>query len=331
MNKVFQFLKTIIPVGGDSKREWIRKLSFLLALVVFIGCAGYLIDDLLLQPYHTQKITQQAQDWYHTEQNETPQTPDAGEDAPVVYPEEMDESFYSLYRRNQDIKAWLTFATTGDDLFNGAIDNPVVQAADNDFYLSRNYLKQPEKAGTLYFDYRNDLSADATNRNLIIYGHNLNSGLMFSHFNLLATGNVNYARRLTTLTLDTWYGEQRTYKVFAVMIINAANKEEKMFNYLRTKFTDNSFLEFTEEIRRRSLFDFGDVDVQKTDEIITLSTCSNKRETKLTDGRTVIVARRVREGEDPAVDTTKTIRNDDVLMPKMWYVATKKELPEEYR
>ena len=154
---------------------------------------------------------------------------------------------------------------------------------------------------------------------------------MFSRFNLLAKGNVDYARRLTTLTLDTWYGEQRTYKVFAVMIINAENKEEKMFNYLRTKFTDDSFLEFTDQIRRRSLFDFGDVDIQKTDEIITLSTCSNKRETKLADARTVIVARRVREGEDPAVDTTKTIANTDVLMPKMWYIASKKELPEEYR
>ena len=154
---------------------------------------------------------------------------------------------------------------------------------------------------------------------------------MFSRFNLLAKGNVDYARRLTTLTLDTWYGEQRTYKVFAVMIINAENKDEKMFNYLRTQFTDDSFLEFTDQIRRRSLFDFGDVDIQKTDEIITLSTCSNKRETKLTDGRTVIVARRVREGEDTAVNTSKTVRNEDVLMPKMWYVATKNELPEEYR
>ena len=330
MNKFFSFLKNIIPIKGDSKREWIRKLSFLLAFLVFIGCAGYLVDDLLLQPYSTQKITQQAQDWYHTEPDNTPQTPEE-EDTTVVYPEGLDESFYALYRRNQDIKAWLTFATTGDDLFNGAIDNPVVQSADNDFYLNRNYLKEPEKAGTLYFDYRNDLSQGAQNRNLIIYGHNLTSGLMFSRFNLLAKGNVDYARRLTTLTLDTWYGEQRTYKVFAVMIINAENKEEKMFNYLRTKFTDDSFLEFTDQIRRRSLFDFGDVDIQKTDEIITLSTCSNKRETKLTDARTVIVARRVREGEDPAVDTTKTIANTDVLMPKMWYIASKKELPEEYR
>lgn len=330
MNKFFSFLKTIIPIKGDSKREWIRKLSFLLAFLVFIGCAGYLVDDLLLQPYSTQKITQQAQDWYHTEPDNTPQTPEE-EDTTVVYPEELDESFYALYRRNQDIKAWLTFATTGDDLFNGAIDNPVVQSADNDFYLNRNYLKEPEKAGTLYFDYRNDLSVGAQNRNLIIYGHNLPSGLMFSRFNLLAKGNVDYARRLTTLTLDTWYGEQRTYKVFAVMIINAENKEEKMFNYLRTQFTDDSFLEFTDQIRRRSLFDFGDVDIQKTDEIITLSTCSNKRETKLTDARTVIVARRVREGEDPAVDTTKTVANTDVLMPKMWYIASKKELPEEYR
>jgi sortase B len=324
------FLKSFIPVRGDSLREWIRKLVFLAALIVFIGCAGYLIDDLLLQPYRTQKVTETAQKWYYTEQDQPSSVPEDTEDT-TVYPEGIDPSFLSLYRRNHDIKAWLTFATTGNDLFNGAIDNPVVQTVDNDFYLDKNYLKQPEKAGTLYFDYRNDLSIGATNRNLIIYGHNLNSGLMFSRFNLLAKGKLEYAQRLTTLTLNTWNGEVRTYKVFAVMIINADTRQEPMFNYLRTKFTDNSFLKFTEEIRRRSLFDFNDVDIRETDEIITLSTCSNKRETHLTDARTVVVARRVREGEEATVDTLKTTLNDDVLMPKMWYIATKNELPEEYR
>ncbi len=328
--KFLNFLKNSIPVAGDSKREWVRKIAFLLSLVVFIGSAGYLIDDLWIQPRRTQHITQSTRDWYYYDKNNAPNIQPEEEDT-TVYPEGIDPSFVSLYRRNNDVRAWLTFATTGDDLFNGAVDNPVVQTTDNEFYLNHNYLKQPEKAGTLYFDYRNDLSLGAKNRNLIIYGHNLNSGLMFSKFNLLARGNVDYAKRLTTLTLDTWYGEHITYKVFAVMIINADATQEPVFDYMQTTFTNRTFMSFIEQLRRRSLFDFNDVDIEDTDEIITLSTCSNKRETHLKDARTVIVARRVREGEEETVDTSKTVKNTDVLMPKMWYIETGRELPEEYR
>ncbi len=325
---IVRTLCAVIPIAGDSKREWIRKIALLAALLVFIGSAAYLIDDLLLQPTHTQAVIKTLRDLYREEPSVDS---DEAEEDTTVYPEGMNEAFRSLYRRNSDIRGWLTFTTEGEeDLFGGAIDNPVVQTVDNDYYLTHDFLGDVDKAGSLYFDYRNDLSAGGVNRNLIIYGHNLNSGLMFSRFNLLAKSNLNRARQLTTLTLDTLY-EQNTYKVFAVMIVNANADEETVFNYIRTEFTDAEFTQFIDDLRRRSLYDFGDVDVTVDDELLTLSTCSNKRETHLKDGRTVIVARKLREGEDPMVDTSKTVLNEDVLMPKMWYIAEGKELPEAYQ
>ncbi len=322
-----RFLSAVIPMAGDSARECIRKIAFIVAVLVFIGSAAYLVDDLLLQPRHTQRVTETLRDLYYEEQPDKSETDDT---ETIVYPEGMNEAFRSLYRRNSDVRGWLKFETTGDDLFGGAIDNPVVQRADNEFYLTHDFLGDTDKAGALYFDYRNDLSAEGENRNLIIYGHNLNSGLMFSRFNLLAKSNLQRARRLTTLTLDTLY-EQRTYKVFAVMIINANAAEESVFNYIRTEFTDESFAQFIDDVRKRSLYNFADVDVTAEDELLTLSTCSNKRETHLKDGRTVIVARRLREGEEPTVDTEKTVLNETVLMPKMWYMAQGKALPEAYQ
>lgn len=318
-------LSSVIPVVGDPKQEWFRKIAFLLALFVFVGSAVYLIDDMVLQPRHTQAVTDTLRDLYHSDSSEEPEEEDT-----TVYPEGMLEAFRSLYRRNADVRGWLTFATEGEDLFGGAIDNPVMQTADNDYYLTHDFLHDIDKAGSLYFDYRNDLSVDGENRNLIIYGHNLKSGLMFSRFNLLSKGTVFRARQLTTLTLSTLY-EQHTYKVFAVMIVNANAEEEPIFNYIRTQFTDEEFAQFIDEVRSRSLYDFGDVDVTAEDELLTLSTCSNPRETHLKDGRTVIVARKLREGEDPTVDTAKTVLNEDVLMPKMWYVAQDLELPEIYQ
>ncbi len=323
---IVRALRSVIPVVGDSKQEWLRKLAFLLATFVFIGSVAYLIDDMILQPHHTQEVVDTLRDLYYTD---LPADSEPKEDT-TVYPEGMLEAFRSLYRRNSDIRGWLTFATTGEDLFGGAIDNPVMQTIDNDYYLTHDFMREVDKAGSLYFDYRNDLSADGLNRNLIIYGHNLVSGLMFSRFNLLAKSNLNGARRLTTLTLSTLY-EQHTYKVFAVMVVNTNAEEEPVFNYIRTKFTDKEFAQFINDVRSRSLYEFGDVDVTAEDELLTLSTCSNKRETHLKNGRTVIVARKLREGEDPSVDTAKTVLNEDVLMPKMWYVAQDLELPEVYQ
>ncbi len=323
---IVRALCSVIPVVGDSKREWLRKIAFLLALFVFIGSVAYLIDDMVLQPRHTQAVVDTLRDLYYTDSSADPEPP---EDT-TVYPEGMLEAFRSLYRRNSDIRGWLTFETMGEDLFGGAIDNPVMQTADNDYYLTHDFLNETDKAGSLYFDHRNDLSADGVNRNLIIYGHNLKSGLMFSRFNLLSKGTLSRARQLTTVTLSTLY-EQHTYKVFAVMIVNANAEEEPIFNYIRTQFTDEQFAQFIDDVRNRSLYAFGDVDVTADDELLTLSTCSNKRETYLKDGRTVIVARKLREGEDPTVDTAKTVLNEDVLMPKMWYIAKDLELPEVYQ
>lgn len=322
---IVRALSSVVPVVGDPKQEWIRKIAFLVALFVFIGSAAYLIDDMVLQPRHTQVVVDTLRDLYYADSSED----DEAEDT-TVYPEGMLDSFRSLYRRNADIRGWLTFATAGEDLFGGAIDNPVMQTDNNDYYLTHDFLGDIDKAGSLYFDCRNDLSAEGVNRNLVIYGHNLKSGLMFSRFNLLSKGTLFRARQLTTLTLSTLY-EQHIYKVFAVMIVNANAEEEPVFNYIRTQFTDEEFTQFVDDVRSRSLYDFGDVDVTADDELLTLSTCSNKREVHLSDGRTVVVARKLREGEDPTVDTAKTLLNEDALMPKMWYVAKELELPEIYQ
>ena len=332
--KLLRGLRSVIPMVGDSRREWIRKLAFLLALTVFLCSGYYLIDEVWLQPRYTQEVTHSLRDLYT--KGEEPSADTDEDELPVVFPEGMDPSFEPLYRRNQDVTGWLTFKAdadgTAEDLFGGAIDNPVVQAEDNDYYLYRDFLGKDDKAGTLFMDYRNNLLKLSEERNVIIYGHNLNSKLMFSRFNWLVSGKVERARMLSTLTLDTLYGEKITYKVFAVMVVDADATGNAAFDYIRTEFrTDAAFDTFVEKIRARSLYDFGDVDVLPTDQVLTLSTCGTKRDTTLKNSRTVIVARRLREDEAATVDATKTVLNEDVLMPKAWYINKELALPEEYQ
>ncbi len=335
LQKIGRGLRSVIPMAGDDRSEWIRKLAFLLALTVFLCSGYYLIDEVWLQPHYTQEVTHSLRELYTNGEGEGDSS--GGEDTQnITFPQGMDPSFEPLYRRNQDVAGWLTFAADAGgsttDLFNGAIDNPVVQATDNDYYLYRNFLGQNDKAGTLFMDYRNDLTALSEERNVIIYGHNLNSQLMFSRFNLLVSGKVERARQLSTVTLDTLYGDGATYKVFAVMVLDADATGAAAFDYIRTEFnTDAAFETFIGRIRERSLYDFGDVDVLPTDQLLTLSTCSNKRDTTLKNGRTVIVARKLREGEEATVDTSKTVLNEDVLMPKAWYINKEQSLPEEYQ
>ncbi len=332
-SRITRALLSVIPVKGDSRAEWIRKLAFLLALTVFLCSGYYLVDEVWLQPRYTQQVTNTLHQLYT---GTVTDTEEQIEELPEVeFPEGMDESFAPLYRRNPDVVGWLKFEADGggttSDLFNSVIDNPVVQADDNDYYLDRNYLGEKEKAGTLFMDYRNNVADMQNERNTIIYGHNLNSGLMFSKFNLLAYGDVSRAQRLTTVTLDTLYGESVTYKVFAVMLIDADATGDAAFDYIRTEFsTDAAFGAFVEKIRARSLYDFGDVDVNETDSVLTLSTCSNKRKAALSNGRTVIVARRLREGESAEVNTALTVANADVLMPKAWYINKGLDVPEAY-
>ena len=329
---VFSFLCNVIPVAQDPPREWVRKLAFLTALLVFVGSAGYLLDDLWLGPKQTETAIGTLRDWYYDAENSDQVLPELPEEE-VAYPDGMLPKFKALYRRNQEVRGWLRFAAGEgeNDLFEGAIDNPVVQTSDNEYYLKHDFWGKKTKTGALYFDYRNDLSRYGSNRNLIVYGHNLTSGLMFSRFNRLASGKLERGRQLTTVTLETLY-EPYTYKVFAVMVINVMAEEEPIFDALRTEFdNEDEFLAYVKELRRRSLFDFGDVDVAEGDELLTMSTCSNKRDTTLKDGRIIVVARRVREGEDPTVDVMKTAVNEDVLMPRQWYLNKGLELPRFYQ
>lgn len=330
-NGIVRALRGIVPIRGDSRREWIRKITFLAALAVFLCSGYYLMDEMYLQPQHTHEVTSSMRDLYIHGETDGIDAEEVPED--IVYPEGLKDSFKALYARNPDIAGWLTFKTTGaEDLFEGTVDNPVVQAADNDKYLDIDFLGNKDKAGTLFFDSRNDLTRLDEERNLIIYGHNLKSGLMFSKFNLLVSQNVQRARTLETLTLDTPYGDKITYKVFAVMIVDADATGSAAFDYIRTEFSnDTQFSAFISNIRARSLYDFGDVDVTAEDQLLTLSTCSNKKDTTLKNGRTIIVARRLREGESAAVDESKTVKNEDVLMPKAWYVNQELALPERYQ
>ncbi|MBQ9414796.1 MAG: class B sortase [Clostridia bacterium] len=303
----------IVPHIGDSAFDVIRKCVMIVGILVFVGAVTYLVDDLVLIPMQNTVLAQSLQNDYNPDAE--PVLDENEQNFP--YPAGIDPSFKKLYYQNSDIRGWLSFHSDDGATIN--MEYPVMQAKDNDFYLYHDYHLTYNKNGSLFFDYRNDFSnQNYFNHNAIIYGHNMASGQMFAGLNRLLDG-VDVARTARTFTMNTLY-RKGEYKVFALIVVNNNSAEGQPFNYLRTEFSDNvDFAYFLSEILARSLYVYGDVDLQPTDEIVMLSTCSEYGDVYFNDGRTVLVARRVRDGESPNTDPSQITVNDDVLMPYAWY------------
>lgn len=93
-----------------------------------------------------------------------------GETVPVVtqFPS---VDFDALRQINPEIVGWIYCEDT-------PISYPVVQGSDNDYYLHHLFNGDANGAGCLFLDAGN--SGDFSDRNNIIYGHNMRDGSMFN-------------------------------------------------------------------------------------------------------------------------------------------------------
>ena len=181
----------------------------------------------------------------------------------VVINNEMDSNneeykidFAKLKQKNSDAIAWIK--VNGTD-----IDFPVVKGTDNSYYLTHNFDKEKNKAGWIFADYRNKF--DGTDKNIIIYGHNMKNGSMFASLKDVIKEEWYNNENNKYIALIT-ENENCKYQVFSVYQIET---EEY---YLQTNISN--FKEFVEKIKGRSKKDFN-VDIKETDSIITLSTCAD--------------------------------------------------------
>ena len=93
--------------------------------------------------------------------------------------------FDFLKEQNEDTVAWMYWPTTSE--VKGLPFNlPVVQSADNDFYLNKSFDRSYSVNGWVYADYRCDMDNLRSNRNTIIYAH-ARSYLMFGGLRFLNT------------------------------------------------------------------------------------------------------------------------------------------------
>jgi len=189
--------------------------------------------------------------------------PSDREDAGTVHNadfERIKAQLYALSENNPDTYGWLTVEGT-------QINYPVVQAADNDYYLNRSFQKKYLPYGAIYVDFvcRRNV---AENYNTVIYGHNVTSdGSMFNGVtDFLDPDFFNEHDEIKLYTSDGIF----VYEVFAIY------ETDYGYHYRKTDFTSNEqFGEYINEMQSNSIWQKEGMDLTGEDRMITLSTCTS--------------------------------------------------------
>ncbi len=307
----------LVPKIGDPVTEIVRKCVFMLALLTLIGSVSYIVNDMVLVPANYDVLMNSIRGQYVP--GSTPELTEEEKNFDGYLPG-MTDDFKKLFYQNPDIRGWISFKSTTEKKWLD-VDYPVMYSGDNEYYLNHDFYKVKSKNGSIFLDYRNDLSTpEAVYKSTIIYGHNMNNAQMFSQLNNLSRSTY-YARSAPVIQFNTLF-ESAQYKVFAVMVLNTREEDGPIFNYLRTSFAGNEdFMQYIADVRARSLYDYNSVDVKEDDQLLLLSTCMPASQAKFKEARLAVVARKVREGEDPSVNTHKIVENTDAIYPLAWYLA----------
>ena len=165
--------------------------------------------------------------------------------------------FKKLKEKNSDTVGYLKVNNTD-------VEYVVVKGNDNDFYLNHNFNKEYNVAGWIFADYKNNF--DGTDKNIVIYGHNMQDGSMFASLKNILTSNWqnNTNKQIKLVT------EQGTitYQIFSSYTIEAEDY------YITTNFqNEEEFNNFLNTVSKRSYYDYN-VEVNESDNVLTLSTCT---------------------------------------------------------
>ena len=181
--------------------------------------------------------------------------------------------FHKMREISPDIVAWIRSEGT-------AIDYPIVQSTDNDFYLNHLPNGTRNKMGSIFLDYRNTIDSlldYSNNTPLFIYGHDVPSGDMFG--SLRHYTSQDYFDQHNIIHLFT---PEQDYILtpFAGYIIDTAVEMIPLYFNGSTDFYDYTdfsadiadFYDYIYDITQRSFFK-SDVQISHGDRLVFLTTC----------------------------------------------------------
>ena len=254
----------------SEKQKGVKKLIIILLLIIAVCSIILLIKIKLDEHIDNQK------------QIETSQVLNTIDIPDINITKEQTERMLQvqeLKKENNDVVGWLEIADTN-------INYPVLQGADNEYYLTHNYKNEEVAGGSIFLD--KDYSFIRPSDNLLIYGHRNTKGLMFEDLEKYADEsfyNNHKTIRFTTVADDS------EYEVMSVFYSRVYYKNETdvfRYYYFVNADSEAEYNEFVENCKEASIYDTG-VTAEYGEQLLTLSTCDYNQE----NGRFVVVAKKI--------------------------------------
>ena len=154
-----------------------RKIIFLICVFTFCICATFVLGRIVFQKAQ-EDIYDEMQEENEIVEDKIEEQGQEQEEVPAV---EIPIDFSGLKNQNEDIYAWIRIPGT-------VIDYPILQHPEDDtYYLNRTAERKKGLPGSIYTENLN--KTDFSDRNTLIYGHNMKNGSMFGDLSLYMDSN----------------------------------------------------------------------------------------------------------------------------------------------
>ena len=229
-----------------------------------------------------------------------PTTTPASEVIPTV---DRQSELAEAKKKNPDTVAWLYIP-------GAEVDDPVMQAEDNSFYLNRDELREYSTWGCYYADCRNHLSGrDTLDTNTVIYGHSSNDcdpdGVRFTKLHRYMDADFVKENPYIYLSVD---GDDLIFQITALFITDIG------FDYIAPDPTGDDLVSFFETVARKNWLDFDGVTFSEEDTVLTLSTCCRKYDDANTGNQRLVVMAKLLP-KDATAQEFRVSLVDDPEMP----------------
>ena len=237
------------------------KTSVVLCLLAALSWSGYELYKWGMERYQASTVEKIINDIVHANVDITTKDSEESEGIEEIRLQFTSEKWNKLHELNNDFIGWLAF----DDEF---VSEPLVQAYDNDFYLRRNFNKQADGEGSIFFDARNDIGAD---QNCTIYGHHVtyNQNAKLSPLTKLVNQEEFDKHNKFKIYYENYIAE---YEITNIYYVDTSTNE--FFNYMTSTFTDETIEDYIKYADGMNLIK-ANTNLNKDSRFITIQTCKD--------------------------------------------------------
>ena len=258
------------PVGKNYKKVNIvvillcMALAFTSAMMIYKDLAQYKESKAAYDKLYHSVATADSAD-LPTVSDTNAETPSEHIDPQAehthISPETISVDFEALHAAAPDVIGWLYQK-------DSIINYPVVQCENNDYYLSHLFDGTPSKVGSLFADFEN--KPDFSDKNTIVYGHNMRDGSMLATLNCYA--DQSYFEENPKMYLDTPHGGY-SVEIFSAFSAKTSESGTDVSPWRLDFKDDGAYSTWIANMVARSVIETG-VMVTGSDKVLTLSTCN---------------------------------------------------------